>query len=439
MARKAAGLTAQKVAKAGPGRYGDGNGLYLLVRPPKPDGEPGGRFWLFRYVRDRKMREMGLGRAPGPTTDKGAVALSEARAKAGTLFKQVRDGVDPLAKREEDAAAARATAQREAFGRITFRDVTDRYIEAHERKWRNAKHRWQWRQSLESFVFPHMGSVPISEIATGHVTAALEPIWAVKTETAARVRGRIEAILDYAKVRGWRSGENPARWRGNLANLFPKRSELAAVRHHPALGWREVGAFMVELRQREAVAALALELAILTAARTGEVLGARWQEIDLGESVWIVPAVRMKAKVEHRVPLSPAAVAVLEKAAATRTSEEPDAFVFPGKRRNAPLSQMALMMLMRRMERGDMTVHGFRSTFRDWTAERTRYPREVAEAALAHASARSTVEAAYFRSDLFDQRRRLMADWAEFCARPFVASGQVVPIRTPAPHVGSTA
>lgn len=422
MPRKAAGLTATKVEKAKPGRYGDGNGLYLLVRPD------GGRWWVFRWVRNGRMREMGLGRAPGRTADAGAVTLAKARLKAGALFEQVRDGIDPLDQREVEKAEERAEAQRAVVQRISFRAVAEKYIAAHEASWRNDKHIYQWGQSLGSYVFPHIGDLPVAEVGTGHIVAALESIWTTKPETATRVRGRIEAVLDYAKALGWRTGENPARWRGHLANLLPARKKIAAVEHHAALPWQQIGAFMVELRERDGSAALALEFAVLTAARTGEALGARWGEIDMAEAVWTVPAERMKMKKEHRVPLSGAALDVLRQAAELRTSAAPTAPVFPGQRPGQPLSNMALMMLMRRMGRGDLTVHGFRSAFRDWAAERTSYPNEVAEAALAHVVA-DKVEAAYRRGDLFEKRRRLMADWAAFCARQAPEAGQVVPIR----------
>jgi integrase len=244
------------------------------------------------------------------------------------------------------------------------------------------------------------------------------------------VRGRIEAVLDYAKARGWRSGENPARWRGHVANMLPNRTKVARVEHHAALPWREIGGFMAELRDESGLGARALEFAILTAARTGEALGARWDEIDLQEAVWTVPGERMKAGREHRVPLSEAALAVLRTVLPLRDAKAGD-WVFPGAKAGKALSGMAMLMLLRRMKRGDLTAHGFRSTFRDWTAETTGYPREVAEAALAHTLG-DKVEAAYRRGDLFDKRRRLMDDWAAFCARPAAVGGTVTPIRATA-------
>ena len=305
--------------------------------------------------------------------------------------------------------------------------MADAYIAAHEASWRNAKHRQQWRNTLDTYADPILGKLPVAQVEVGDVMRVLEPLWREKTETASRLRGRIESVLDYATARGWRSGENPARWRGHLDNLLPARSKVAKVEHHAALPWREIGAFMAALAEEEGVSALALRFAILTAARTGEVIGARWSEIDMQAAVWTVPADRMKAAREHRVPLSDAALDVLREVAKLRTEPEADGFVFPGGKAGKPLSSMALLMLLRRMERGDLTAHGFRSTFRDWCAEATNYPREVAEAALAH-TLRDKTEAAYQRGDLMEKRRRLMAEWATFCARPAPA-GEVVPLR----------
>jgi integrase len=310
---------------------------------------------------------------------------------------------------------------------VTFAQVADIYIAAHEPSWRNAQHRYQWRKTLSTYAAPILGRLPVAEIEVGDVMRVLEPMWRGKTETAARLRGRIEAVLDYATARGWRSGENPARWRGHLANLLPAPSKIAKVNHHPALLWRDIGAFMGRLAKDDGVSALALQFVILTAARTGEVIGARWSEMDLGLAVWTVPAERMKAGREHRVPLSDQALAVLRVVAKLRTNPRADGFVFPGGKPGKPLSSMALLMLLRRMARGDLTTHGFRSTFRDWCAEATNYPREVAEAALAHAL-RDKTEAAYQRGDLMEKRRCLMEEWAVFCTRP-AAAAKVVPLR----------
>jgi integrase len=419
------------VKKLPPGRHGDGSGLYLLVRPAtvkqKAAGaKDGGRFWLYRYTCDGRMREMGLGTALGT----GAVSLKDARAKAAELHKLVKAGVDPLARREAEAEAEKAATQAAAARAKTFREVTTLYLAAHEAGWRNTKHRAQWQATLDAYAMPHMGDLPVAEVDTAHVMAALEPIWHAKAETASRVRGRIEAVIDYAKARGWRSGENPARWRGHVANMLPNRSKVQPVEHHAALPWRDIGAFMAELRAEAGLGARALEFAILTAARTGEVLGAKWTEIDMQEAVWTVPGERMKANREHRVPLSEAALAVLRGVLPLRNVEAGD-WVFPGAKAGRPLSGMAMLMLLRRMQRGDLTAHGFRSALRDWTAETTGYSREVAEAALAHTLG-DRVEAAYRRGDLFQKRRRLMQDWATFCGRQAAPSESVTPIRAAA-------
>jgi integrase len=408
MPRKAAGLTAAKVRTAAPGRYGDGDGLYLFVRSADA------RFWVFRYTRQGKMREMGLGRAGGTN----AVTLAQARDKAGELHRLVKAGIDPLDKRANDEAAAEAAieaAKAAAARRKTLRTVVDAYLTANEARWKNAKHKQQWRNTLDTYVLPVCGDRAVEDVGTEDVTSVLEPIWNEKPETASRVRGRLEAILDYAKVMSWRDGENPARWRGHLALAFPKRSQVRAVEHHAALPWREIGTFMVGLRSIDSLGARALELTILTAARTGEVLGARWSEIDTEKAVWTIPAERMKAKKEHRVPLSAAALTLLDQVKPLR-DDATGGFVFPGARRAKPLSNMALLMLLRRMERDDITTHGFRSTFRDWVAEATTFPGEVAEAALAH-TLPSKVQAAYQRGDQLAKRRELMDAWAAFCAR----------------------
>ena len=429
MPRQAAGIEPIKVKRLGPGRYGDGGGLYLLVKPPSTKqaaaGEKdGGRFWLYRYrLSGKPMREMGLGAADG----KAAVGLKDARGKAAALHALVKSGVDPLAKREADAEAEKAAAQAAQARAKSFREVAAMYIAAHEAGWRNAKHRAQWDSTLKAYAYPHMGDLPVADVDTAHVMAALEPIWRTKPETATRLRGRIESVIDYAKARGWRSGENPARWRGHVANMLPARSKVAKVEHHAALPWRDVGTFMVALRGEGGLAARALELNILTAARSGETLGATWAEFDLQEGVWAVPADRMKAGRAHKVPLSEAALTVLRGLLPLRDAKQGD-WVFPGARTSRPLSNMAMEMLLRRMKRDDLTVHGFRSTFRDWAAESTAFSREVAEAALAHTLS-DKVEAAYRRGDLFEKRRKLMDDWATFCARPLVVGANVSPIR----------
>jgi integrase len=339
-----------------------------------------------------------------------------------------KGGLDPLAEKQAATARAAAEAQNQKARMVTFRAVAETYMGANEAGWKNPKHRRQWSATLQSYVYPHMGSLPVAEIDTPHVLAALEPIWRSKPETASRVRGRIEVILDYARARKWRDGENPARWRGHLAQLLPARVKVAAVEHHAALPWREIGAFMVRLAEVDGMGALALRYAILTAARTGEVIGATWGEVDIRAGVWTIAAARMKAGREHRVPLTNATLAILADLARLRTTDDPAAPVFPGAKGARGLSNMSLLMTLRRMKRTDLTVHGFRSTFRDWAAETTGYPAEVVEMALAHAVG-DKVEAAYRRGDLFQKRRRLMGEWATFCARLVPAAGDLVPLR----------
>lgn len=416
-------LTPPKIKSAPPGRYGDGGGLFLLVKPT------GKRSWVFRYKKDGKTRDMGLGSATGA----GAVTLAEARDKASKLKRLTREGIDPLDAKVNDKQRIAADAQAERIRAITFKQVAEDYMAAHESSWRNPKHRAQWRSTLETYAYPHMGELSVADVGTSHVMAALQPIWNEKPETASRVRGRIECILDYARAREWRSGENPARWRGHVAFMLPARDRALKVAHHAALPWREIGAFMTKLRGRDALAARALELAILTAARTSEVLGARWAEFDTTLKVWTIPAERMKAGREHRIPLSKATLDLLELLTPLRCEDNDDRsmMLFPGNRKNRPLSQMSMLMLLRRMERSDLTVHGFRSTFRDWCAETTAYPHEMAEIALAHTVA-DKVEAAYRRGDMMDKRRRMMDDWAEYCSRVSAGSqakDQLVPLR----------
>ncbi len=406
MARKIGKLSPAEVRnKTTPGLYGDGGGLYLNVGPT------GGKSWLFRFMLNGIAREMGLG--PVHT-----IGLAEARERATAARKLRLDGIDPLEARRAAKASRAAEKAAEAAALVTFRKAAEGYIETNKAAWRNAKHAWQWTATLEAHVYPVIGDVPVSAVSTGHVTRILTPIWTTKAETAARVRGRIETVLDYAKVHGWRTGENPARWKGHLDNVLPARAKVAKVEHHAALPWAEVGVFMAELEKQDGVGALAFRFVILTACRTGEAIGARWSEIDMAEAIWTVPGDRMKAGREHHVPLSDAALAVLREAAKLRQSNA-DGPVFPGGTRGkgtAGLSNMAMLAVLRRMKREDLTVHGFRSSFRDWASEVTSYQREVVEAALAH-TINSKVEAAYRRGDLFEKRRRLMDDWAAFCGR----------------------
>jgi integrase len=373
-------LTALKLkALTSPGRYGDGDGLWLQVR------DADHRSWLLRYTFGGKPRQMGLGPFPD-------MSLADAREAAREARAAVRKGLDPIEERKKAKEAHRRVAQG-----MNFREAADRYIASHEAGWRNEKHRWQWSQTLD-LACDAIGRSPVAAITTADIMRVLEPIWRTKTETAARLRGRIEAVVDFATAHGWRSGENPARWRGHLANLLPAPGKLVKVEHHAALPWQQIGNFMVELRNVQGVAARALEFTILTGARTGETIGSTKLEIDWMSAVWTVPASRMKAGVEHRVPLSDPAVAVLD-GVALPWDASPDGWLFPGGTRDKPLSDMAMIMLLRRMGYGDLTVHGFRSTFRDWAAETTNHPREIAEKALAHVVGDET-ERAYQRGDL---------------------------------------
>jgi integrase len=401
-------LTAVKVAslaKRTSGTYGDGLGLYLQV-------SPGGASWVFRYRVDGRLREMGLG--PLHT-----ISLAEARQKALQCRKMRLDGLDPIEERRASRAAGRVSAAKPI---PSFKDCAEKCIAAHSAGWKGLKSEQQWHQTLADFAYPVFGSLPVDAIDIALILQVLEPIWETKTETASRLRGRIEAVLDWAKSRGYRQGENPARYKGHLENLLP-RVRAPKVAHFAALPFTEIGGFMAELRQHEGISARALEFGILTAARSGEVLGARWGEFDLAERLWIVPEERTKVGREHRVPLSNAAIAILKAMAEIRQSD----FVFPGRNLGTSLSHYTLGLILRRI-RDEVTVHGFRSCFAQWAAERTNYSYEIRETALAH-NVGSAIERSYQRSDLLDRRRRLMEDWADFCAGTAPASAQVVAIR----------
>jgi len=406
MARKLNRLTAVEVrANDKKGMYHDGGGLYLQV------SSSGTKSWIFRFTLDGRAREMGL----GPVH---AIPLADARKRAAECRRMRLDGIDPIEARSEH----RSWKKLEAARGKTFDACAAAYLDAHNDGWRNAKHREQWRNTLSSYASPVLGSLPVQAVDLALVMKALEPIWKAKPETASRLRGRIEAVLDWAKVRGYRVGENPARWRGHLDKLLPARAKIQKVVHHPALPYSEIADFIVSLRTQEGIAACALEFLILTAARTGEIIGARWDEVDLNEKVWVVSGERMKTGREHRVPLSGPALAVFKKMKEIGESD----FVFPGGKRGKPLSNMAMLALLKRIGRNDLTAHGFRSTFRDWAAERTNFPREVVEMALAH-TIENKVEAAYRRGDLFQKRRQLMEAWARFCLTTSVQA-DVVPI-----------
>jgi integrase len=426
MPKRVAPLTAAEVkslfGKGKPWRHADGAGLYLVVTGPKR------AWWMLRYIappgskRVGAQREMGLGAAD--PEGKIGHSLADARERANEHRRHLRDGIDPLDHRDDLAALA----QRAVDARRSFRDCAEAFLAEKSAEWRNAKHRAQWSATLGSYAYPVLGAMPVAAIAMEDVKRVLSPIWTVKPETAARVRGRIEAVLDYAAVHGWREGANPARWKGNLQLAgLASRAKVAPVEHHPALAWQNIGAFMGDLRAQRSTSARALEFLILTGARTGEVLGAEWSEIDLTAAVWTVPAGRMKAGREHRVPLSDAALAVLLHMAPLR-HEDGDGYLFPGQGQGNPLSSMAMLKLLGRMGRRDITPHGFRSTFRDWAGETTAHPGDVVEMALAHMVA-NKVEAAYRRGDLFQKRRVLMDDWAGYCGN---APAEVVALQAEA-------
>lgn len=395
MARKINRLNARAVATITKhGRHADGGGLYLSISPN------GGRRWVFLFRWHGKPTEIGLGSARDVTLARARELASQARAK-------LAEGINPKDARRPSKGA-------------TFGECADRVIEAMRPSWRNSKHAAQWEMTLRDYAAP-LRRLPVDKIATDDVLSVLKPFWNEKPETASRLRGRIERVLDAAKAQGLRNGENPARWRGHLDQLLPKRQHLSRG-HHAAMPYADLPTFMHELQSRQATAALALEFAILTAARSGEVLGAEWNEFDLDRAVWTIPPARMKAGREHRVPLSKRAIKIAKAMNEVRNCD----FVFPGQKAGKSLSVMALEMVLRRMKVGGVTVHGFRSSFRDWSAECTHFTNEVCEAALAH-MIENKAEAAYRRGDLFDKRRKLMEAWAFYCAAP--GRGEVVSFR----------
>jgi integrase len=414
-------LTALKVAALvrarQPGFYGDGGNLYLQI------SRYGSANWVFRYrVGPRRLRDHGLGSLD-------TWSLAEARERARKCRQLRGEGRDPI----EERRGEREKAKLEAAKSMTFRQCAEAYIAAHKTGWKNPKHAAQWPATLETYVYRIFGDLPVQSVDVGLVMKAIESIWTTKPETASRVRGRIESVLDWATVRGFRQGENPARWKGHLDHLLPAptkakraaRKENRRSEHHPSLPYVELPAFVIQLRAQDGFSARALEFTILTAARTGEVIGAKWEEFNFAERVWTVPAPRMKSGREHRVPLSDAALAILQQMSAIRSGE----YIFPGLRAGKPLSNMAMMMILRRIGRGDLTVHGFRATFRTWAAERTAFPREIAEMALGHVVG-DAVERAYQRGDLFAKRRQLAETWARFCAAPTI-EGAVVQLHQP--------
>ena len=386
-------LSARAVASAKEGKHEDGGGLRLVV------SAKGSKRWVFRYTFNRKRREMGLG--PYPT-----VTLAKAREEAMSARRMVFEGLDPITERKRTQVVI-----------PTFEDCSIQFIEAHQAGWKNAKHASQWRNTLSTYAHPVLGTLPVNVITVNDVRKVLDPIWTTKNETAKRLQTRIAKILDYAAALGHCDSDNPARWQGKLDALLPKPSSIQKVKHHPAMPYSEIGQFWKELDSQKRTSAAALRFLVLTATRTSEVLEARWNEIDLDQAIWTIPAERMKMNKEHRVPLCKQAIELLK--AIPKISES--AYLFPGSRAGKPLSNMTLLKLMRDMgfgkgsQKGDYVPHGFRSTFRDWAGEVSSYPRDIAEMALAHAI-ENKVEAAYRRGDLLEKRTRMMQDWADYIA-----------------------
>jgi integrase len=403
-------LTTKRIAKLTEGRYRDpgSKGLYLQVGPR------GTKSWLLRYEIAGRERFHGLGAYPD-------FSLAMAHERAAAARRLIADGIDPIDHRRAEKHARQEQLRKEA-AIPTFKEAAERYFRVHGDKWRNAKHRAQFMSTLRAYAFPKLGALRVNEITTDDVRAAIEPIWKKVPETASRVRGRIESVLSWAIANKYREGPNPARWSDNLVHLLPARASNG-TNHHAALVYGDMPEFMAALGQREGVAARALEFAILTAARTGEIIGAKWDEIDLKAKTWTVPADRMKASAQHRVPISDRAVEILEALPRERGND----YVFIGPSKGGGLSNMAMAAVLKRMGRTDITVHGFRSSFRTWAAETTSYPHDVAEAALAHTIPEAVVRA-YKRTTLFDKRRRMMTDWARYCASP-APVGEVVPLR----------
>ena len=394
MARPLHRLTARRVETAKePGMYADGGSLYMRIAPG------GSKQWVFRYVRGGRLRDMHIG--PVHT-----FSLAEARERATEARKLLVDGIDPLAAKRARIAALKAADAKA----MTFQQCVDGFIRDNESSWTNPRHRREWKASLLKYVYPVLGSLPVAAIDTPLVLRALKPIWGTVPETASRVRGRIENVLGWATVHHYRSGDNPARWNGLLQHALPA---VVKGEHHAALPYVEVPAFMTKLRQQTGVPARCLEFVILTAARLGEAQKATWEEIDFDNRVWVISGARMKAGKEHRVPLTTAAITVLNGMREIRQT----GYVFPGVRPGAPTGMTMPWRLANEIAGSKVSVHGFRSSFRDWAAERTNFPREVAEMALAHAIP-NAVEAAYRRGDLFEKRRVLMEAWAQFCTKP---------------------
>lgn len=413
-------LTELEIKHAEQGFHADGNGLYLQVT------KTGAKSWLFRYQLHGKRRWSGV----GSLTD---VPAKVARIRAAEMRISVANGIDPIDQKQATRKAAIANAAKEAAKAITFRKLAEDYIEQNKAGWKNKKHVQQWENTLETYVYGVIGDMSPADVTTEHVLKILKDIWLTKTETATRIRGRLEVILSYAKIKGYRDGDNPAAWKKHLDHVLPQPSKVAPHKHHPALPFDRMAEFMAQLEKKDTIAASCLTFTILTACRSQEVFESRWDEFDLKAKLWVIPAGRMKMKREHRVPLTDSAVSLLKRREATKIS----AYVFPGTKENRPLSNMAMTNLIRRMhedlcetERASgkepkgwvdkdariITAHGFRSSFRDWAAEVTHYPGEMAEIQLAHAVS-NPVEAAYRRGDMFEKRRTMMEDWARWCGQ----------------------
>ena len=391
-------LTPDKVKKLNKkGRYADREGLYLQV------ANNGTKTWIYRYQLNGKRRELGLGSI-------AFLSLSKARSKRDEYRLKVKGGVDPYLEKESNKLNIVIKEKEEAVRRQTFKKCAETYIDLKEPEWKNVKHAQQWRNTLKTYAYPIIGNLPVADVELQDVLKVIQPMWLEKTETATRVRNRIELVIDYASVMQYRTGENPARWRGNLDKLLPKPSKVKNMKHHSALPYDETASFMISLGAQKGLAAKALIFTILTATRTSEALNTTWDEVNLQKKVWVIPSSRMKAGKEHRIPLSSSAVALLNDLKTGQNSP----FIFPGMKNGKPLSNMAMTNVLRRMERADLTVHGFRSTFRDWIAERTNFPQRVAETALAH-KLKDGAEAAYQRGDLLEKRKELMEAWADYC------------------------
>jgi len=404
MPKAAKPLTALSIRRAKPGYVADGNGLYLQVT------DSGARSWIYRYSLHGRRREMGLGAFP-------TISIATARNLAAGARSLVLAGDDPI----EARGAERARKRLEGARSITFTQAAEQFLQSHEGTWKNSKHRQQWRNTLATYADPVIGSLPVADVHTEEVIRLLDPIWKAKADTASRVRARVERVLDWAKVRGYRSGENPARWRGHLDKLFPARRKVRKVKHHAAVPIDDMSSVYARLSQSAGMAVMALRFAILTGARAGEVTGANWAELDLDTAMWSIPASRMKAQREHRVPLSREAVGILREVKKVRANE----LVFPGYRAGTKMSVSSLLTALKAAGGGAATVHGFRSTLRDWAAERTTIPREVAEMALAHTIG-DKVEAAYRRGELMAKRSAMMQQWATFVRT--IPTENVVPI-----------